>query len=78
MRLVPIQRRRVTLWVQARTCVPSSTSLATSGAPQNRPSSAGATTLRLTTLMISPSPWNRVSLRVAQEAVAAQVASARW
>jgi hypothetical protein len=37
------QRRRVTPWVQARLCVPSSNSLASSGAPQNNPNSSGTT-----------------------------------
>ncbi len=35
------QRLRLTLWLQASLSVPVSTSLATSGAPQNAPISAG-------------------------------------
>ena len=41
--LVASQRPRVTLWVQTSRWVPASSSRATSGAPQNAPSSAGAT-----------------------------------
>jgi hypothetical protein len=38
------QRVRLTLWVQASRWVPASTSRATSGAPQNTPSTAGRAT----------------------------------
>ena len=41
--LTASQRFLVTLWVQARRKVPVSSSRATSGAPQNMPSSAGST-----------------------------------
>src|SRR5439155_1262044 len=40
---VLIQRSLLTPWVHASLCVPCSTSLATSGAPQNTPISAGKT-----------------------------------
>ena len=42
-RLLLNQRRRVTHWVHARPFVPSSNSLASSGAPQNSPRRSGTT-----------------------------------
>src|ERR1700722_8186713 len=49
------QRRRLTLWVQARRKVPDSSSRATRGAPQNIPMSTGtsANTCRLPSVVVT-------------------------
>ncbi len=52
------QRMRVTPWVQARLCVPSSNSLASSGAPQNIPNRSGTAIVAFTRLVTVPSPAN--------------------
>ena len=47
--LITSQRVRVTLWFQTSRCVPASSSRATSGAPQNMPMTAGASTIAIVT-----------------------------
>jgi len=46
--LTASQRLRVTLCIQAKWVVPTSDSAATSGAPQNRPTSTGAPSVEMT------------------------------
>src|ERR1017187_5475791 len=72
------QRLRVTLCIQANWLVPVSSSLATSGAPQNSPSRAGTARVSVTRTRSGASPRDSVPARLPQVLVAAHEARAEW